>query len=631
MYLSWKKRLEQNPSLKDINYWPGIDIITLKKTNSKKFIRNKIIVSRVILGEKICKVAEDFPVSRQYISYLLNRCLAGFDYEEPNLTAGLVPNAKLYNGQRKSKLSINSNSGARGSFQYILNKHPDIKMELDSMIKAYVTDSVYGQNLTPGVFHKKFLELLVQKNWPTNKYPFDKGNLASETCRKYFHKQSQKFSLPKIDQREIVIPNKTLKKYCFEEVEIDSQLMDINCNIVVEVDGMKSTLRISRLTLIMAVDVASNCILAYHISYSKEPTQYDLLSLLVNIHSEWEPREICIPNTSYEPGACLPGALSKDFRSLGIGILKLDNALCHHAYSIKDYMCDELATTLNFGLPATPRSRNAIEYAFNRLNKFLHRFKSTTGSHHKDPNRESARLQKKPPLLNIKELEDFLSIILTGHNVMPQKVLRGKTPLDVLKEQFEQFPLLLNFKADSNKRNPFEIIERVKVYGYKKERKSPVVSFKGMKYRGPGINDIELFGKEIIILVDVKDIRAVKASTYDGKYLGELVAPKSWQNLPLSLTTYQKISKTINRKKLLSQDYQSGYFESLLKDKHQPKKATEIIRVTREFLSEYSRKKEEIASPIRISSKNTHISEVRNIKTWSPSLVKELLGSNNEQ
>ncbi|MFC3194301.1 hypothetical protein ACFODZ_08625 [Marinicella sediminis] len=629
--MSWKKRLMQNPSLKDINTWPGINIIDLPRDKNKKFIRNKIIVSRVMLGEKISDVSRDVNVTRQFISYLLNRCLAGLPYEEPSLTSGLIPQLKILGGERKTRLSVNNDSGARGAFQYILKNHADIKVRLDAMIKAFVSDSVHGQNLSPAVVHKKFLELLIEKHWPSNQYPFDQQNLAVESCRKYFHKQSQCYLLAKARKRAIIPLNKPQQRYCFEEVEIDSQLMDINCNVVVDVDGVQSTLRVARLALLLAIDVESNCILAYHVCLSKEPNQYDLLSLLVKIHSEWKPRDICLPNTQYEPGACLPGAISNEMRRLGIGKLKLDNAMAHHAYSIIDYVCGELDSTLNYGLPANPKTRNSVEYAFNRLNKYLHRFKSTTGSNPKDPKKESLRHHKKPPMLNIKELEDFLSIIFTGHNIQPQNVLGGKNPLEVLHEHYQQYPLQLNYKAESHCRSPFERIEKVKVYGYKHERRTPVVQFSGMRYRGPGINDVQLYGEKVIILVNVKDIRTVKASTESGKYLGELFASKSWQKYPLSLKTYQKIKRVVKRQRLLTRDYQSGYFESLLNEKHVPNKALEIIRVAREFQSE----------AVGLKNQNLYVKPLRNkpskltrdiiIKPWDVSMFNNTSDRTDEQ
>ena len=629
--MSWKQRLMKNPSLKDINTWPGINIIDLPRDKNKKFIRNKNIVSRVMLGEKIRNVSRDVNVTRQFISYLLKRCLAGQSYEEPNLTSGLIPQVKIYGGERKARLSMNNDSGARGAFQYILKNHSDIKARLDAMIKAYISDSVKGQNLTPAVVHKKFLELLLEKHWPSNQYPFDQQNLAVESCRKYFHKQSQCYLLAKARKRAIIPLNKPVQMYCFEEVEIDSQLMDINCNVVVDVDGVQSVLRVSRVALLLAIDVESNCILAYHLCLSKEPNQFDLLSLLVKIHSEWKPRDICLPNTQYEPGACLPGAISNEMRRLGIGKLKLDNAMAHHAYSIIDYVCGELGSTLNYGLPANPKSRNSVEYAFNRLNKYLHRFKSTTGSHPKDPNKESIRHHKKPPMLNIKELEDFLSVIMTGHNVQPQNVLGGKTPLEVLNEQCQQYPLQLNFKAESHCRSPFERIEKVKVYGYKHERRTPVVQFSGMRFRGPGINDVDLYGKKIIILINVNDIRTVKASTESGTYLGDLYVAKSWQKYPLSFKTYQKIKRVVKRKRLLTRDYQSGYFDSLLNEKHVPKKALEIIRVAREFQSDTVDLNNHQTHTKPVSNKTLNLPHNSNIKAWDINMFNETSGRNRDQ
>ena len=198
MFIKWKSRLEMLPSLRDINTWPSVDQLSLSKNKRKNYIRNRQIVSKVLLGQKLKFVAIDHNATSPFISYLMRRCLSAEEDIEPALTAALIPGNTLQKGVRCDPLSeINNPRGSRGSFNYLLDTVTGLKDNLDKMLIAYIKKTKYSQNVTPKIFHAEFIRILRDNNWPQTRYPFDQVNLGYESCRKYFHLKLSELKIPK--------------------------------------------------------------------------------------------------------------------------------------------------------------------------------------------------------------------------------------------------------------------------------------------------------------------------------------------------------------------------------------------------------------------------------------------------
>lgn len=629
MQLTWKQRLESEPNLNSFGAWPQIDSNLLPRSKRKVFLRNKRIIALVLSGSTLKNAAQEYGVSSSLVTQILNRSLSGEDSEPPPLTKALIPGARINFGNRKMALSdISKPCGARGSFSYLLKNIPNLKEILDTVIISSLKRERYSQNLTPKYFHKEFLRLLRDANWPITTYPFDQQHLGYESCRQYLKSRIAELTMPQPRKvREILS-----RKACtvpYQEIQIDSQILDVHTSMYIEFKGQMSPLRLSRLTLFLATDVATGCHLAYELCLTKDPTQVDLLNLLQNIHRKWQPLELKTPGLNYEPEACLPSALCNLNRIVSVGMIRLDNALCHMSHLVRSYICDELGATVNFGLPAQPKGRNMVEYAFKRLNEHIHRFPSTTGSNSLDPLKESKKNLIKPPVLTINSLNEILSVLITHHNVMPQEKFGGRTPIDIMKFCMDNQFIPLSYAHLEKRMDPFLRRKKVKVRWLIKDNRKPHIHFQGFRYTGNGIHNTELVNSEIVIEYDIRDIRRISAYSCLGDKLGTLSAPKSWQNYPLSLSTLRKIRGDTQRLRGLGVDPLAGYFEFLLANKDRPSQATELLRVYKEYSSSTSSLKllssaqlDKKISPSSIFSRNKPRYSSR-IPSWSPYLINK--------
>ncbi|RYE58708.1 MAG: hypothetical protein EOP48_02960 [Sphingobacteriales bacterium] len=338
----------------------------------------------------------------------------------------------------------------------------------------------------------------------------------------------------------------------------------------------------ARCKLILAVDSATGCILAYRLVLSEEVNQFDILSLFSSMFYPWQPLDLTTPGLQYTPGACLPAYFGGDFLRMGFGIVKLDNALVHLSASVKNYICSDLCATLNLGLPAQPKGRSHIEHAINIAATCAHRFASSSGSHPKDPNRETLKNSKKPPVVTLTGLEEALSVTLTHHNVVPQASLGNGTPIEVLRYQMANSPVRL-LPPILMPTNPFHYSETVSIKRIASERRRPHINFLYVRYVGGALDHLASKYSEVRIECDYRDIRNLKVFSLHGQFLGEVSVQGGWIRFPHSITTRKRIFRENKTARISMRDPLGEYFAQILEQRDLPTKALELIRISREF------------------------------------------------
>lgn len=591
MRITWKNRLEQRPSLRSFERWPAIPLDSLPRKRRKAFLRNQRILAEVLCGDKkLKKIARQHNVSIGFVSQLLNRCLGGEEDKEPALTIGLVPYQTLVNKQRKKSLpTLQKKCGGACAFKELLKEVPGLREGLDEMIQAKLKDAPYAQRLTPQAFHGEFKRILSESHWPRDRYPFTTESLAYASVRRYLKKRIDELQKER-QQRRLSPPRKlTHSKRIYRAMratQIDEHILNLRGSVHLELNDELIPLPIARANVLVPVDVDTTCILGYLLAPTRHPNQQDMLTLFDNCLQPWQPLELMTPGLSYAPGASFPNGLDDAF-PISFGTVHMDNALMHRANSVIDLICENLGATLDLGLPAMPIIRELVESIFDYISEHLsNRVASTTGSHPKDPIKESRKNQKKVPLITFQILIEALSIILTEYNITPRADLGYASPLELYQHHCTNHFVRYVPHFISEQWQPFIGSMELPLHWYKHENRLPFVNFYYARYQGPGL--LQAAGEHIRIrvLFDRRDIRTLQAYTLSGEYLGVLHAPLSWQRFPHSLSTRQWIHKNVKRYRLNMRDPLSSYFRYLLDNKGHPNTALSLLRVYNEFTAE---------------------------------------------
>ncbi|SNC74651.1 hypothetical protein SAMN04487881_2488 [Marinobacter sp. es.048] len=337
-------------------------------------------------------------------------------------------------------------------------------------------------------------------------------------------------------------------RWLYDRIEIDEQTIDCEQSTVgleLEFGERLPALRLPRLTLLSAIDKATDCILGFQLALTPDPQQDDLLALLKQCMSRFPERKITTSGLELPAGAGFPGSDS----SLPLPLpreIAFDNAWIHQAYSVESFITKELGATVSFGRPQSPTVRNSIEISFNRINQHLsHRIASTTGSHVTDPKRESAQNRKGVPMMPLSSFEEALYITLAEANNRPRAHLGSATPLEALRHQSEQVYIT---DVDDDRRsewNPFLETREVRVHDLSAPKRRPYINFEYLRYKGPGLLTVTGWRPSVQVRFDRRDIRQLEAFSLDGQSLGTLHCPSTWKSHSHGLSDLPPITKPI--------------------------------------------------------------------------------------
>ncbi|WP_166260604.1 hypothetical protein [Marinobacter salicampi] len=584
--MSWRERLINEPSLKAFSEWPAVDynLIPLKKR--PLFLRNQRLVSKVLSGTTLEAVAQSEGLSKGRVSQVLERCLGGNLDSPALLTEGLIPSVQVNPPQRTAPLPTFQSPGAcTGAFAALLAQVPELKKELDRAIEADFKRKSVSERLTAESLHNRFVFKLAALNWPLDRYPYTTASRGYESVRRYWVIKKQELTAEQYQHQEAssqaaALP---LTLRALATVQVDEHLIDVHSRISIELGGELIHLRLARCTLLLAIDVGTQCVLGFHLVPTAAPNQQDMLALIERCVTKRQPPALTTPQFTAPSGPAFPSELEPSV-AISLGTVLLDNAWIHHSNSVVDFLSAKMGAALRFGYPALPKTRALVERVFHYLELRLgHRFDSTTGSSPTDPAKESKKNAKKPPMLSFQTLEEALYLTLFEFNHRPRPHLGGSSPMDLFRHQLQTQWIRYFAEGQTAGFRPWLSQKTVPVHRPKPGNGTPFVMFEYCRYRGPGLIKLTSLKSQVVIEYDRRDIRRIRAKTLKGEDLGELRAPQSWQRFAHSVSTRRMLFKNQRAHRADQHDPVTGWFSDLLEKRDQPKIASQILRIYQEI------------------------------------------------
>lgn len=609
------------PEWQEITNWPLVDTQGLTSERRRGFQKNLRIAAGVLEGRTMRMVAEDLGVSPSKVSILMNRCLGGADDHPPALTRGLIPYRQIkIPGRTSSLATLTQPVGGRCAFGHLLATVPNLEAHLTEQIRLAVRRSRRGQNLSPKALHAQFISHLESQGWPRDAYPFTSVSRGYESVRRFLRRTKADFLMPRESKR--VIGARKAPVCAFQEIQIDEALVDCKGAAAVVLHNRMKPIRLGRISVLLARDVGTGCYLASTIAPTVHPCAADILALLEQLIQPWEPLNLTTPGLTYVATAGFPSALGEACCRPAFGIIRLDNALSHLSHQVRRMVCEHLGATCNFGLPKTPTARALVEQAFRRLNIDIHRFPSTTGSHPADTLREPSKLQKEPPFISLRALEESISVLLTEHNHRPLGNQGGVTPMEQVAYQMANHltPLRSGFLGPGLK--PFERMRSATVRKGSTAGR-PRINFEGCQYEGAALNSAALVGQKVNIVFDIRDIRYLHVTTIEGTPLGTVKAPGQWLRFAHSVSLRKRINQMVRRGFLSRRDPLGGYFNYTMAHRHLPKEALTMVTLS----GQNTEVNKEPAAPY--DARETAVREapevnaaLKRLSDWSPHMAR---------
>jgi len=467
----------------------------------------------------------------------------------------LVPYIRRKSYERSSPVnddSLAAGRGAGGLFRQLLIKYEPLRTLLQKQAEKYAKGDP-DRRLPIGKNHGYFLTLLAKLKGTTG-YPFALQNRGREGYRQALHAEIARLrgqgrgSLRSSIER--AFRPQTDARY--RRVQIDAHHLDSFIRVRFIGRKGRSKVRVLRPWLIAAIEVDSGACLGWSLSVEKEPSHLDLLRCVYSMMKPWKRRvefEVANLVNAFEPGSGMPSMLATCAGRYS-DTISLDNALAHHADRVRDVVLKRLHAALVLGLPGEPRSRAEIEQLFNTL---THRnIQHLVGGVRPDmSSRERAAAMKAAEEggLTIDQMEEYLDVVICNYNAHPASAHYGKSPLQFLREEPEHALVRADLSASASWRHLLKIEITVPVKGGGGH--APHVNYLKADYSNNLLRAGDaLIGRDIVITVDLTDLRAIEAQVPGGPNLGTLFAKGNWAHFVHD----ERLRKRLNR------EIEDGYF-----------------------------------------------------------------------
>lgn len=474
---------------------------------------------------------------------------------------GLIPNLKIESYKRKfQNNSIDNDSNYSGSFKLLLSEYPMLKEFLiDEYFKASSKkNSARELKINYKNIHRKFIAECRKCGIKSTEYPFNTASLASKSVINFlkdistnYYKEVAKNNGGQasmlLNNTNNTVNSSTNILRPLERVEFDGHRIDAIFTLEFTTPGgEKITSELNRIWILTLVDVATRCVIGYHLCLRREYNSDDVKKCFQSAIIPWKPKKIIIPGLNYQPDAGFPSYMFSEAEYAIWDELCYDNAKSHLSYEVKDILQKYIGCSINMGPVAVPVRRPIIERFFRTLEQnSFHRLPSTTGSNPLDPKRKDAEKNALKFAISYEHIEELCEVVIGNYNATPHEGNMGFTPLEIFESRLEQGYTLNQLPVERrNEVNLFPLVTTRVVNGNINTGRRPYITFKQSRYSSPELNnDFSMVNEKIKILINTEDLRTVEAYRNDGTRYGILTAAGQWGITPHTLRFKDAINK----------------------------------------------------------------------------------------
>ncbi|MGB0720970.1 MAG: hypothetical protein ACPGU7_01125 [Gammaproteobacteria bacterium] len=341
----------------------------------------------------------------------------------------------------------------------------------------------------------------------------------------------------------------------YEKVQFDGHPVDIQLVVkLLDSYGNVQILELSRIWLLVIIDVSSSAILGYSVSVKQNYDTEDFLDCVASAFAPWHSKELPTDRLFYKPGAGLPSGVVAGCDWRCFNSIQLDNAYVHISGWLQRKLIECGVHEVITNIPRSPRSNGVVERFFRTIEDgFFHRLPNTFGANPQDPRRNNPGRHARALEMTWDDLLVILDLVVANMNVEPTTRLGGQTPNAYLAKMNED-PRVFIRKVPKELRETFPLYERdydVTIRGGGRSAHTPYVTFQGAKYSSDWLLlHPELIGEKAKLKVNIKDLRAGVISILKGKSMGRVHAQGGWAQHP----------HTIGQRRAINHLIRKGYF-----------------------------------------------------------------------
>lgn len=564
-------------NLRDLSAWPSVDVSALSEHDQAVFVARQTAIELYIQNPNLSlsAIRDQTGVDPKTVYRTMDRCLSKHADGRIYGFRAAIPYARLKQYERVH--SVDRHDGAQGvglagAFGLLLQRYPSIEKLLLRHAKQRhkVIDDAREVRKSIKRIHKAFLEECRNAGVKPNEYPLNQAMAGLRSLASYFKRYDNRTfeSAARSAGADRVGPAAPAEieqappaTRAFEVVEFDGHKIDLRVTVrVIDPFGFETLLELTRIWILVLLDVASRAVIGYKLALSKEYNKDDVASALQAALIPFRPRQYKIPGLAIRSSGGYPSAVLPQTQFACWEWFRFDGAKSHLAADTLTRLNQIVGCWPDNGPAAEPDVRPFIERFFHLVaENFAHRLPGTTGSNPQsiekalsDPNGDTKLL------VELDELEDMIEVLIGDYNGESHGGVSNRTPLEAMTQLLARDQGYLRTLPRTIRQNLCLLQEAriVTIKGSIATGLRPHINFLEVRYTNDILSSSPgLIGKKLRIYFDVRDIRSVKAFFENGAELGVLSAARPWCYTPHSVRVRQEIFRLKRKGKL---NYREG-------------------------------------------------------------------------
>jgi transposase InsO family protein len=512
------------------------------------------------------KIARETGVNVSSLSSWAERCLR--EHEDGRIYGfrALIPHLRTGPYVRTADVTYKPGSQV-GAFTWLLARYPDIEAMLRRAFaqrnRAIKNEEEVRKPMRDIL--QVFLRKCKECGLGPGDYPFCARRKGIRSLYAFFDKLSKEdFNMyvehhggQRVDELPDEVSHAPAASRAFEVVEFDGHKIDLRLTVeIMGPSGVPQVVEIPRIWILVILDVATRCVIGYHIAPSPEYSRHDIAAAMRNALEPFVPKTYRIPGLRIKEGGGFPSNVVPSTAYACWDWFKCDNAKAHKAASTLERLTQVVGCWTHIGRPGEPNDRPFIERFFHLISRhFAHRLPGTVG--HRPDAIEKALGDPKGNLrllMTLDELNEMVEVLIANYNGEGHGSLDGHTPLQVMAyhmQRYSQQVRTLPLAARGSLWFLHEAKSAV-IKGNGERGLRPYVNFYGVRYTSHVLaSSPALVGRTLRLYFDIDDLRSIQAYFDDGSELGKLTAARPWSVVPHSLKTRQEIQSLVAEGRLV--------------------------------------------------------------------------------
>jgi hypothetical protein len=405
------KRSALPETLADLRNWPAVDKQGLAGPMAVSYER-RVEAIRLFVEEQEVSLAEigrRTGVHREQLYRLINRCLTQHPDGRIYGFRGAIPHKHIKEYERTVKVRASKprgRGGAAGALKQLLRHMPAIARWIAKEAR------MRERKLQPGeirevrkslrTLHREFLKRLRDAGVTQDEWPFNRDEMGYRSFQDHFYggaaEDSDGDACQIEDAGQVFTQGQDLDEKSppamrpFDAVQFDGHKLDLRLTLSFKDQlGLETLVELTRIWILICLDVATRAVLGYSIVYASEYNMDDVAEALQSCFGPHKAPKFTIPGMAIRAEGGFPSGLFEQAQFPAWRWFEYDSAKSHLADATLSRLTDIVGCFVKSGRLGEPDDRAFIERFFAVLARFgLHRLAGSTGSSPTDVIRELA-------------------------------------------------------------------------------------------------------------------------------------------------------------------------------------------------------------------------------------------------